>query len=153
TVFAWNLTSGYLACWWPQSTPHASSSRPGSPDPDPGDGLCPPWAVHWYEWTARAGATIGTRGPTGNRPLRSPHGPSKRPSASRLTLHRTSCARSAAMTLFPIRSGKTHLSRTGRAARRARAVFLPQACELEGRTLLSTLTVVNDQGSGPGSLP
>ena len=39
------------------------------------------------------------------------------------------------------------------AARRARAVFLPQACELEGRTLLSTLTVVNDQNSGPGSLP
>ena len=56
------------------------------------------------------------------------------------------------MQLFPIRYSKTCLSRAGRVSRRARVAFLPLACELEGRTLLSTLTVVNDQVSGPGSL-
>jgi hypothetical protein len=57
------------------------------------------------------------------------------------------------MAWLPLRSSKTRSSRAGRAARRARATFLPQARELEGRTLLSTLTVVTDRDSGPGSLP
>src|SRR5579875_2177544 len=56
------------------------------------------------------------------------------------------------MILFPIRPSRIRADRTGRIARRARTVFLPEASELEGRTLLSTLTVVNDQASGPGSL-
>jgi hypothetical protein len=42
------------------------------------------------------------------------------------------------MSLPPIRSWKTGFSRNGRAARRARVGFLPQACELESRALLST---------------
>src|SRR5579875_2989701 len=56
------------------------------------------------------------------------------------------------MILFPIRPSRIRAYRTGRIARRARTVFLPEASELEGRTLLSTLTVVNDQASGAGSL-
>ena len=56
------------------------------------------------------------------------------------------------MTWLPIKSSRTRSSRAGRMTRRARTIFLPVASELEGRTLLSTLTVVNDQDSGPGSL-
>src|SRR5262249_36334905 len=57
------------------------------------------------------------------------------------------------MRLFPIHSSTTRPPRAGRKARRARTNFLPLASELEARTLLSNLTVVNDQASGPGSLP
>ena len=55
------------------------------------------------------------------------------------------------MTWFPIRSSRPRRSRAGRCV--ARTIFLPMASELEGRTLLSTLTVMNDHDSGPGSLP
>ena len=57
------------------------------------------------------------------------------------------------MTLLPIRPTKARLSHVRRAAHRARVVFRPHGWELEGRTLLSTLTVMNNQASGPGSLP
>jgi hypothetical protein len=56
------------------------------------------------------------------------------------------------MTSFPGRSSTARLSRAGRKVRRARTIFLPMASELEGRTLLSTLTVVSGRDSGPGSL-
>ena len=57
------------------------------------------------------------------------------------------------MRFLSIRSWTPRAAHAGRMARRARTVFLPVAAELEGRTLLSTLTVVNDKDSGPGSLP
>ena len=56
------------------------------------------------------------------------------------------------MTWFPNRSSKRRLSHAGGSARRGQTRFHPQASELEGRTLLSTLTVANDDASGPGSL-
>ena len=57
------------------------------------------------------------------------------------------------MKFLRIRLSMTGFSRGGKASRRARAVFVPDNCELEGRTLLSTFTVTNDHVSGPGSLP
>ena len=57
------------------------------------------------------------------------------------------------MRFLSIRSWTPRAAHAGRTARCARTVFLPVAAELEGRTLLSTLTVVNDKDSGPGSLP
>ena len=56
------------------------------------------------------------------------------------------------MTRFFTRSSRTGSSCGGSLARRGRRFLLPVACELEGRTLLSTLMVTNDQQSGAGSL-
>ncbi len=56
------------------------------------------------------------------------------------------------MTLFSIRSSRTRPPRACQKARLARTTFLPVASELEGRALLSTLTVLNGRDSGPGSL-
>ena len=56
------------------------------------------------------------------------------------------------MAFFTIRSSKTGPPRAGRGTAPGPS-SCPMPSELEGRTLLSTLTVVNDQDSGPGSLP
>jgi hypothetical protein len=56
------------------------------------------------------------------------------------------------MPFSPIRSSTTSSPRAGSRARRACATFLSVASELESRTLLSTLAVVNDHDGGPGSL-
>jgi len=58
------------------------------------------------------------------------------------------------MALFPkSRFSNIRGAGLGRDTRRGRVKYLPVVSKLEGRELLSTLTVVNDLNGGLGSLP